>query len=469
MGETINFFEKAKSANNNVDFLFYLNLAVIQGEYLFPELLTDNPRDDMEANNNDGSNSDKENPKENLKNNYISRYTNFAKKIKEKLKYICEGKYNLIDVDILPYSSLLAVLDREEYNVPLSVSTNGATSGKDDIQKQESEKQELIDLLTLNLFIADYDENLESEKSCEKNLKKIKKFLAGNYGEESNVASIKKILLDKAEYLLFKVRYRSKPYRKLRYNDNDTNELLTKKKENLDKEHDLFVSPENVFFEFVKKTIDHYEKEEEKNGVKEEFITEDNMNPHFKIIKKNFESSEITGKGISDFFEYNRYLKKFNIVYSEKIEKLTTIIGEVDKRISGNNKTEKNYFDDLALKSCRNLLHNTKFRLYLEEKEKNIETELFNESFYQKPEITDLTTFFEDIKDERENIPKYFDYKQYETLMLFFDRLIEDLTKQEKILNRFTFLNDHEKSEENISKYDEYKKNIFTKIGEIKK
>lgn len=465
--ETTTFFEKTKStAISDVDFLFYLNLSVLAGEYIFDEdklfkkdksERLNTTKNEVKSADDDSENNTEESkpssaPKSSLnRESLLGKYSDFSVKINENLNYLCEGiSYSQIDVDILRSSSLHRILDGDIFNEPKDKSI------------EYDEIQNLRNLFFLNLFIADYDENLESDKLCEKELKEIEKFLK-NFQESNKALEISKILLDKTRYLLFKIRYRSKPFRKLKYHDDVG--LLTTDAVSLNQKHDLYISKDNVFFEFVKKTIDHYEKEKEDVQLsKKEFSN------HFNLIRDEFDKKEIKKHSISFFFEYNRYLKKAETNYDEKIKVLESIIAEIERRIIDVHNSG-NKFEMLSYKSCKNLLSNTKFRLFLAELQKSIEegTILFNDSFYKESESTIVINFFNKITAERKKIPPYFDYKQFEVQMDFFDRLIETLMDQEMILEKFSFLSgENTNKESNVLEYDQYLKNIYAKIAVIK-
>lgn len=465
---TTTFFEKIKStAISDVDFLFYLNLSVLAGEYIFDadrlfkkdktERFNTTKKEvklaDYDSENDTEESKPSSTPKSLLnRESLIDKYSYFSAKINDNLNCLCEGiSYSQIDVDILRSSSLHRILDGDIFNEPKDKSI------------EDDEIQNLRNLFFLNLFIADYDENLESDKFCEKELKEIEKFLK-NFQESNKALEISKILLDKTRYLLFKIRYRSKPFRKLRHHDDLG--LLTIDAISLNPKHDLYISKENVFFEFVKKTIDHYEKEKQERQLSEE----EQLSKHFILIRDEFDKKELAEHSISFFFEYNRYLKKAETKYDEKIKVLESIIKEIERRIiDGHNSGNK--FEMLSYKSCKNLLSNTKFRLFLSKLQKALKegSVLFNDSFYKEPESTKIIDFFKKITAEREKIPPYFDYKQFEVQMDFFDYLIETLMDQEMILQKFLFLSGEDKnSEGDILEYNQYLKNIYAKIATIK-
>jgi hypothetical protein len=465
--EITTFFEKAKSASiSDVDFLFYLNLSVLAGEYIFDadRLFKRDKTERFNTTKNevksadDDSENDTEESKPSItpksllnRESLIDKYSYFSKNITDNLNYLCEGiSYSQIDVDILRSSSLHRILDGDIFEPK-------------DNSVEDDEIRNLRNLFFLNIFIADYDENLESDKSCEKELKEIEKFLM-NFPESNKALEISKVLLDKTRYLLFKIRYRSKPYRELKFHDEvgllDTNAV------SLNQKHDLYISKDNVFFEFVKKTIIHYEKKKQELQPSKE----EQLSKHFILIGEEFDKKEIKLHSISFFFEYNRYLKKVKKDYGEKIEILERIITEVESRIT-DAKNVGNKFEILSYKSCKNLLSNTKFRLFLLQLQKPLKegAELFNDSFYKDPKPSLVLEFFENITKERKKIPPYFDYKQYEVQMDFFDNLIETLMDQEMILEKFSFLSgENINNESDALEYDQYLKNIYAKIATIK-
>lgn len=472
--ESKTFIERTKSTSiSDVDFLFYLNLSILQGEYIFnrsflrnkSELISSTKKEIIDNAATEGSKklNTQQSVQSNLKKSLLNRqyvndmYNDFSAKINENLNFLCAGNsYSQIDVDILRLSSLHRILDGDIFNE------------QHDKNIEDDEIRNLRNLFFLNLFIADYDENLESDKTYEKELKEIIKFLDNIPRIDNKANKIIKILLDKTKYLLFKIRYRSKPYRELKY-DSDIG-LLTNNGLALSSKHDLYISKDNVFFEFTKKTIDHYEKEKIKEGEEEkllEEIEEHKMRQYFLFIKNQFYETDLTQHNISYFFEYNRYLKKVKMDCSKKIEKLEKIVEEVASRIV-NIELIGDKFEELSYKSCKNLLHNTKFRLYLAQKEKSLIAGevLFDDSFYRDSDTTKVIDFFEQIRVEREKIPKYFDYKQFEVQMLFFDHLI--LMDQKRILERFPFLNAANIDvQDDIAKYDVFIENIDKKIDII--
>lgn len=413
--ELENYLNKSPTAG---DLLFYLNLSLLSGEYLFQQSEINKAKS---ININKVQNSytvPKTETKEiaeidlNLINKYLRIYADFSSNLNINLQKLCKNNFGEIVEFYLPEHLLNGILENEEEKF-----------AKSDVSL-------LGNLFIINIFVADYDENLESEDWCLKKLKKLQTFLKNKspYFDLEQPKIIFKILQSKVDYLIFKIKYRRDDKRNLCLKvENQTDIYVEENGTNIIETSHFFISKDNHFYDLYINTLKHYKKEFATDGVQK--------NTTYINDCKNINSEEYKNS-VSKLFRYNKYLKNLENLENRDNE-IEEIINDLNKQINPEKvKSPVEYFNLLSLQSALNLYKNTQFKLFLYDELEKADN-VFFKAFYEE-ENRNLDTFLANVEKKLNENSTYLDYKKYETLFTFFDKIIENLI--ENTVEKFTYL-----------------------------
>ena len=232
----------------------------------------------------------------------------------------------------------------------------------------------LGDLFIISLFVAYYDENLEIDEWCFEKLKELKNFLFNKKARFNyiKIEPIFKILKSKIDYLIFKIKYRKEEKRNLLIDEEGNTKMEDGKK--IEEISPLFISKENHYFTFFKKTLEHYEKN----------IDKDIKHKNSRYIENSPISFPFTNIKVSKLFPFNKFLKNEEKSQDrdDKIKKIENFL-DSERKEALKDKESIDYFNLLSLQSAFNLYENTDFKLFLYE-ELEAPNNGFFETFYEK-------------------------------------------------------------------------------------
>lgn len=425
--EHIKLYQEFLENNDITRALFRLNLSVISGEYLlkydsFIKII-----------NTPIKNQIKKIDTIKLEKSEKSFEEEQTDKISEKFKEVIKKSvefYKQLAENINDNSTIIIGTELDTESINRHFYTSKKLSLKAEIENsfndENSTESTLFSLFLINLNIADFDEYFESSDEF---FNIVSEFLAylNRIETDKYSSSIKNILVEKCNYLKYKIEYRQGIQR------ND-------------------FSRSKYFIKFYNATNNHYSKVTSGNNGNSTFIDAIGSSYNFDLLTSN----SLT---VKEIHQLNKYLRRNNsIEVSKKSAKLIPLKSKINLLLQ-NSSIKK--FDKISYLSVKNLLNNTLINLKLKQESDLNFQNLCGPKFYET--IITKNEFYEEIR-ELLNHP-YIDYKKYEYVLDFFGDLFEKLQSPESV---FTILNDLNNNTLTEQQLNGYKDNLIKNFNSLK-
>lgn len=427
----------SKQEKENV--FLYLNLSVLSGEYLidknsFFKEINKSTQSEIDTLLSSSEESTKDSISENVADSKTKKNeTKIFIKAIENYKKLAK-----ITNDNLDFQLQTEIQKDDFYTQKINVESEIDKLFFDIIDNEFSEDDNIklfYLIFLLNLRLSELDEYLDSSKGCIDELEKVYDYLdrLQQYIDKWN-KQVLNILLDKTDFLILKVKSR--------------------KNKNIILEHKS-VFEQNKYFSFFETLASHYDISEDKNG-NNEFI-----DSKF-TAKSNYKEIDI--EVVENIHHFNKFIKKTTLLNcAGKVENLKGLSKRIDTEIINKSESIKN-FNKFSYISAQNLIKNTELYLMLNEEETLDYKNICGEDFYKKDVFSAINPFKSKILNNLDR--NYNDYRGYELVIDFLDKLVDKFENPEDF---FPFFTDDTIDEITINHYKRNIKNNFQSLKEFYK